>query len=215
MERGHFTLLGHLGRLLAQFRWRSPWYPERTTDDAILPRVPRDTLTLSKLRHDIGQFRYLRRLGLLDARFDAIITTYERLAAGMVAGGDADARKRLDGPERALIGNVYNRIVHLPEVRRVAHALSSAWNPREVEARFLDRGEGVVVIDDFLTPEALEGIRRFAMQATVWSGNRYAYGRFGAFFNDGFNCALLLQVAEELQQVLPRVITPRYPLRQI
>jgi hypothetical protein len=53
------------------------------------------------------------------------------------------------------------------------------------------------------------------MQATVWTGIRYAFGRFGAFFQDGFNCPLLLQVAEELQATLPRVITPRYPLRQI
>lgn len=121
----------------------------------------------------------------------------------------------LEGEEHAQIGNVYNRIVHLPEVPRVPRALSSHWSPQEVEAQFLQRGEGLVVIDDFLTPEALAGIRRFAMQATVWSGIRYAYGRFGAFFNDGFNCELLLQVAEELQQALPQVITDRYPLRQI
>ena len=50
---------------------------------------------------------------------------------------------------------------------------------------------------------------------TVWSGNRYNHGRLGAFFHDGFNCPLLLQIAEELQEALPRVIGRRYPLQQL
>jgi hypothetical protein len=215
MELGDFRILGHLGRMHALCRWGSPWYPMRVSGSSLLPRVPRDTLTVSKLRHDAGQFTYLRTLGLLDACFDPIIKTYELQAELLIKRGGQEARMRLDGNLRAQIGNVYNRIVHLPEVGRVDRALSLKWNPHDVEAQFLDQGQGVVVIDDFLTEEALEGIRRFAMQATVWSGIRYAFGRFGAFFNDGFNCALLLQVAEELQQTLPRVITPRYPLRQI
>jgi hypothetical protein len=210
MERGDFPLMEQLGKLLA-YRWRSPWYPQQTDENELLPRVPRDFLTVSKLRHDAGQFAYLRSLDLLPPQFDATIQTYRDLAGRL----HEEDRKVLSGAERALIGNVYNRIVHLPKVGRVERALSPNWSPREIEERFLDRGEGLVVIDDFLTPQALAGLHRFAMQATVWTGIRYAFGRFGAFFQDGFTCALLLQVAEELKAALPRVITPRYPLRQI
>jgi hypothetical protein len=214
MQQGDFNLMGQLGKLLA-YRWRSPWHPERLPTAQALPRVPRDILTVSKLRHDAGQFAYLRQLGLMDATFDATIDIYRHLADCMVATGQTEARKEMSDAERAVIGNTYNRIVHLPEVGRVARALSPSWNPGDIEARFVEHGEGLVVIDDFLTPQALEGLHRFAMQATVWTGIRYAFGRFGAFFQDGFNCPLLLQVAEELQAALPRVITPRYPLRQI
>ncbi|WP_202424573.1 hypothetical protein [Duganella levis] len=214
MQQGDFNLMGQLGKLLA-YRWRSPWHPERLPTGQALPRVPRDILTLSKLRHDAGQFAYLRQLGLLDATFDATIDIYRHLADCMVATGQTEARKEMSDAERTVIGNTYNRIVHLPEVGRVARALSPSWNPRDIEARFVEHGEGLVVIDDFLTPQALQDLHRFAMQATVWTGIRYAFGRFGAFFQDGFNCPLLLQVAEELQAALPRVITPRYPLRQI
>jgi hypothetical protein len=215
MEGTDFDLLGKLASLHAQMRWRSRWYPARLTADAALPPVPRDTLTVSKLRHDIGQFTYLRQLGVLDAGFDGIIAAYRQLAGRLIDGGGPEASRPMTPEERASIGHVYNRMVHVPQVGRVARALSGAWTPREVEERFLDRGEGVVVIDDFLSPEALDGLHRFAMQATVWTGIRYAYGRFGAFFNEGFNCPLLLQVAQELREALPRVITPRYPLRQI
>lgn len=214
MQQGDFILMGELGKLLA-YRWRSPRHPERRPAGQALPRVPRDILTVSKLRHDAAQFAYLRQHGLLDATFDATINIYRHLADRMAAAGQTEARKEMSDAERALIGNTYNRIVHMPEVGRVARALSPSWNPRDIEARFLEQGEGLVVIDDFLTSPALEGLHRFAMQATVWTGIRYAFGRFGAFFQDGFNCPLLLQVAEELQATLPRVITPRYPLRQI
>lgn len=70
-------------------------------------------------------------------------------------------------------------------------------------------------MDDFLSDEALESLRLFCLESTVWSANRYAYGRLGAFFHDGFNCPLLLQIAEELRNSLPRVIGDRYPLRQL
>ena len=49
-----------------------------------------------------------------------------------------------------------------------------------------------------LSSEALESLRLFCLESTVWTGNRYAHGRLGAFFQDGFNCPLLLQIAEEL-----------------
>ncbi len=172
-------------------------------------------VSVAKLRHDAGQFAYLRREGILAPEFDEVIRTYEQLAERMAERDGQEARIPLDGDAQRLIGRVYNRIVHLADTPRAAAALSSAWSPREVEAQFIEQRTGLVVIDDFLTPEALDGVRRFAMQSTVWSGIRYAYGRLGAFFHDGFNCPLLLQIAEELKAALPNVITDAYPLRQV
>jgi hypothetical protein len=49
----------------------------------------------------------------------------------------------------------------------------------------------------------------------VWSGTRYSEGRLGAFFVDGFNAPLLLQIAEEVRAAFPRLIGNRHPLRQL
>jgi hypothetical protein len=216
MRRGEFELLGRLGRLLVQYRWGSRWFPGGApAEESPVARVPRDVVSVTKLRHDAGQFRYLRGKGLLTAEFDGIIDLYEGLAARLFERDGSEARAELQGRERELIWHVYNRVVHLAEGPRTPRALSTSWKPRDVEAQFIEQRTGVVIIDDFLTPEALEGVRRFAMESTVWSGVRYAYGRLGAFFNDGFNCPLLLQIAEELKAALPRVIIPDYPLRQV
>jgi hypothetical protein len=72
-----------------------------------------------------------------------------------------------------------------------------------------------VVIDDFLTPEALHSLRLFCIESTVWFGNRYADGRLGALFFSGFNCPLLLQIAEEIRDQLPDQIGTRHALRQL
>ena len=126
-----------------------------------------------------------------------------------------DVRVPLDDEDRKRIGHVYNRIVHIRHTPRVRQALSGRWAAAAVESAYLDNPPGVVVVDGFLCAEALEGLRRFCLESTVWSANRYAHGRLGAFLRDGFNCPLLLQIAEELRQALPRVIGDRYPLRQL
>jgi hypothetical protein len=90
-----------------------------------------------------------------------------------------------------------------------------SWNPQVVEQQYLDKALGLVVIDDFLSTDVLKALRLFCLESTVWFANRYGHGRLGAFFNDGFNNALLLQIAEGLRDALPRVIVDRYPLRQL
>jgi len=62
----------------------------------------------------------------------------------------------------------------------------------------------IAVIDDFLTPEALEGLRRFCLEQPVWrTSHRDSY--LGAFLGRGFACPLLGQIAQELRAGLPEV----------
>lgn len=55
----------------------------------------------------------------------------------------------------------------------------------------------MVVIDDFLTPEALTRLRGYCAGSTVWRKN-YAAGYLGAAPEDGFACPLLAQIVEEI-----------------
>jgi tetratricopeptide (TPR) repeat protein len=57
-------------------------------------------------------------------------------------------------------------------------------------------GEKVHVIDDFLTPEALEQVRKFCLESTVWR-HPYKFGYVGAFAQDGFASTSLFAIAEE------------------
>ena len=192
------------------------WYPVAREDDPELPPSVRwdRVLTPSKLLHDIQQFEYLQRNGILRDALGPVIDSYDRMVDTLRPLGP-DARVPLVGAARAELGYVYNRIVHMRPTPRVPRALSSAWGARAVQEEFLSRRPSAVVVDDALTPDALDSLRLFCLESTVWSENRYRHGRLGSMFHDGFNCPLLVQIAEELQATLPRILTPQVPARQI
>lgn len=212
MQRTDLSLAGDLAAILAVLQRGSEWYPGRPGERP--PRIREAQLSVPKLRHDIDQFRYLREIGALDAGFDEIIQAYLG-TVDRVAGLGNNARVPLDPEDERAIGRTYGRIVHLASTPRVDTALSASWDRKAAQHLYRERRPGVVVIDDFLTEEALAGLYRFCLESTVWSGNRYANGRLGAFFFAGFNCPLLLQIAEEIRDALPELIGSRYPLRQI
>jgi tetratricopeptide (TPR) repeat protein len=216
MQAKDLTLAGEFASLLAQAQWGSEFYPPLSAGVAArLPvKTPTRFLTVPKLQHDIEQFQYLQRNGILGAEFTCIIHEYQRTIDRLTSRGVA-SRVPLDEEAEQTIGHVYNRIVYVRNTPRVKQAFSNEWAAEDVEKEYVDNSPGVVVMDNFLSGEALEGLRLFCLESTVWSGNRYAHGRLGAFFRDGFNCSLLLQIAEELRAKLPRVIGDKYPLRQL
>jgi hypothetical protein len=123
-----------------------------------------------------------------------------------IADDGFNRTQELTNEHRSLIGHIYNRIIHIRDTPRVKNALSKEWNETSVEYGYLDHPLGIVVVDDFLSDEALYSLREFCLQSTVWFQNR-SYGRLGAFFQgDGFNCPLLIQIAEELRDAFPRVM---------
>ncbi len=67
----------------------------------------------------------------------------------------------------------------------------------------------VTVIDDFLSPEALNELRNFCLGSTVFFGHN-ATGYVTSYMADGFACSLLYRIAEELQQAMPLVLGGRH-----
>jgi tetratricopeptide (TPR) repeat protein len=211
MERPDLWLAGELASILTVLQRASEWYP---AEPASQPRIPDAKLSVAKLRHDIDQFRHLRQIGVLDDAFEPIIDRYldahDRLAAL-----DGDVTIPLTPEDERTIGRAYGRIVHIAHAPRLETALSPSWDRNAAQHDYREHRRGVVVIDDFLTGEALDLVYRFCLESTVCSGNRYADGRLGAFFFSGFNSPLLLQIAEEIRDALPDVLGSQHPLRQL
>ncbi|MFO0758528.1 MAG: hypothetical protein U0359_18695 [Byssovorax sp.] len=216
MRRGDLRQAGDYAAVVTALRHGTRFHPARTDEPALeLPlRPPPVTLTVPKLTHDIEQLEYLRAQGLLDPALGPVLDGYRWVRDRLAAEGP-EARRPPDAEESRAMGELYGRIVHVRSTPRVERALSGRFDPAEVEARYLGSPPGIVVIDDFLSAEALRDLSRFCLESTIWSENRYAHGRLGAFFEAGFNCPLLLQIAEEIRAALPAVIGDRYPLRQM
>lgn len=63
----------------------------------------------------------------------------------------------------------------------------------------------LVVVDEFLTPQALKKLRRFCLESTIWQKS-YEGGYLGAFPEHGFASPLLAQIAEEMRLAYPSII---------
>ena len=172
-------------------------------------------LTPLKMKHDIDQFRYLRSHGRGGPELDEVLAAYER-ALERCAGKGPDERIPVAEIEEEKVRAVDGRILHLRSTPRVSGtALSESWDKRKVEDGYLDHSLGIMVIDDFLSPEAWRELLAFCQESTVWFANRYRNGRLGAFFGEGFNCPLLVQIAEEIREAFPRVIGQKHSLAQM
>ena len=172
-------------------------------------------LTPLKIKHDTEQFRHLRRHGRGGPELDEVLAAYERTLE-RCAGRGPDERIPVAEVEEETVRAVDGRILYLRPTPRVpGAALSDRWDKREVEDGYLDHSLGIMVIDDFLSPDAWRELLAFCQDSTVWFANRYRNGRLGAFFGEGFNCPLLVQIAEEIRDAFPRVIGRKHPLAQM
>ncbi len=70
----------------------------------------------------------------------------------------------------------------------------------------LTAGEQVHVIDNFLTPDALNQLRAFCLGSTVWR-HPYPFGYVGAFPQHGFASVSLFAIAEEFLAAMGEVLS--------
>ena len=82
-----------------------------------------------------------------------------------------------------------------------------------IGAQWATRKPQIVVIDDLLSQPALEALRRFCLESTIWR-NAFEEGYLGAFPEDGFACPLLTQIAEELPAAFPDIFAS-HPLQYL
>jgi tetratricopeptide (TPR) repeat protein len=216
LEQNNLQLAARYAKINASLRLGSRWYPFCRPADHAVPNFRNSpaTITVPKLEHDLAQFEYLRRRGWLDEEVAVALDGYRHALERLRAIGP-DAREPLTGDEERRIGDIYNRLVHVYDALPVAAALSDRWDRQAVQRQYRDSAPGLVVVDNFLSEAALEGLRTFCCASTIWSANVYAQGRLGSFFRAGFNCPLLVQMAEELRSGLPDLLHDANPLRQL
>jgi hypothetical protein len=122
--------------------------------------------------------------------------------------------------------NIYNKALHLPNVDEFSREdgsripmFSSSFDSEKIEKQWFgeepEAQPGVVVIDDFLSQEALARIRKLMLESTVWYQTKLPKkfgGYTGAYIDDGLNDRILLVLAAELRRALPRILQA-HPLK--
>jgi tetratricopeptide (TPR) repeat protein len=206
LHAGQHEKAAHFAQRNAQRVYASALWPERGREP---PRSFVGSLKAPKLRHDIEQLRYLQSKGILSDELAPIVAEFERTLSEILPVGDVE-RVAPSVEQRARLGGVYSRILHVRPTPRVDKALSYAWDMPAKEAEYVGNPPGIIVVDRLLSDDALQALRAFCLESTIWTTSRYENGYLGSFFTDGFNCPLLFQIAEELRAAMPRVIGDRH-----
>jgi tetratricopeptide (TPR) repeat protein len=154
--------------------------------------------------HNIEQLDHLRTIGSDDVHEFPDVPTEEiqglrRQLTDIIDGAKAKA------PTVSVHGRNGRILADLPYMRVSEQKLPQYLNPDvdygHIQQAFLTGGQKIQVIDDFLTPAALEQVQKFCLESTVWR-HAYKFGYMGAFPEDGFASISLFAIAEELQTAL-------------
>lgn len=160
----------------------------------------------SRIRHDCEQLELLAQRGKLPAAGAAALDLLKRYCSPTA---EANASITPSGPDAQALKAALATSFRVSEQAYSAPALAPQ-DYAALEDRYF--ADGIVVIDQFLSPSALASLRHFCEESTVWKTS-YQRGYVGAMLGRGFCPDVLLAITHELKQALPRVIGDRLLLQ--
>ena len=143
--------------------------------------------------------------GVLGPQHEGYRDMLEQLRQRASGHRDASWRMPVSPGEMTIIAPSFNRVLHHADCPALpGGAVNLSLDVTAIEARYNAKRPEIMHVDGLLTEEALQSIRRFCLDSTIWKRD-YPNGYLGAFLGDGFACPLLLQIAEELRLKFPGV----------
>jgi hypothetical protein len=171
------------------------------------PLFPPEDMAVNeiKLRHDCEQIEYLLGLGRLPASYQEVLEDYRRLLEEVRGKVGIDSVVPFDGARHPLVARTYKRPIYLANPPTLEGPLvNPELDSRAIEEGYLGAKPNIVTVDGLLAPGALRALRQYCLESTIW--NNIKPGYLGAYFFDGFCSELLLRIALELRERLPRVM---------
>ena len=155
-----------------------------------------------RLRHDREQLALLEHRGRLPASAAVALDTLERCSAGVQGSEDAIAPAQPQEAEalRKALTDVFYCVDPPFSGKTLAENDYAA-----LEESYFKSSPSLIVVDNFLSVEALAALREYCEEATVWRSYN-SNGYMGVTLGTGFAPRVLLQAADELRQAMPRVI---------
>ncbi len=162
--------------------------------------------------HNVEQIDHILNIGNSDKQAFAGVSTEERHTllrelTELIDGANGKA------PWVSVHGTSGQILADPPYVRvseeKLPRYLNADVDYRQIQEAISTGRQKVQVIDDFLTPDALDQVQRFCLESTVWR-HAYKFGYIGAFPQDGFASISLFAIAEELLTALGEALDGYY-----
>jgi tetratricopeptide (TPR) repeat protein len=175
---------------------------------------PWSQVTPVKLKHDLEQLDHLIQLELAPKTMTILRDQYRRMLEAVDRHVAPAQPLEVVGDDVAMIEKWYGRhYARTDPPIEPSGAINATIDWAAVEMSYLEGRPEIVTVDDFLTSNALAALRVFCLESSLW-GRTYGGGYLGSFMEDGFICPLLAQIADELRQRLPGILSP-HPLKKL
>jgi hypothetical protein len=170
-------------------------------------------VSTTKVAHDVEQLEYLLGLGKLSAEFSPVAAQYRELLAALSPTEEATPIQSFDAARFPLVARTYKQPLQIDQSPAPAGPmLNPAADWRGAQQRYLSSNPSVTVVDDLLSSAALDSLRRYCRESTLWNDLRSGY--LGTYLDEGFAPPALLRIATELRERLPEVIRD-HPLQSL
>jgi tetratricopeptide (TPR) repeat protein len=170
------------------------------------------TISKAKIDHDIDQFNYLADSGYEVEKFQALAKLYRDVSLEIDWSGKQI--QQLSNEHQKLLKETYNRSIKVLEAPELVNgALSDTLERGKITKDYFKHDHGLTYVDNFLTPSALNSIRKFLLGSTIWFDIKIG-GYLGAYLKEGLACPLLLQIADDLRINFPEIFK-NHQLKQL
>ena len=163
------------------------------------------TIIPSRIKHDIEQLDYLRSYEIAMDIPEAYVETLNQLKPQVLALDADNQPLQVTSAQAQSLAPSYNRIFHYADSSALSQGVINPNLDREdIQRRYQASHPEILYIDGLLCEEALQALRRFCLESTIWKKD-YMEGYLGAMLGEGFASPLLLQIAEELREQFPGI----------
>ncbi len=170
-------------------------------------------ISKAKIDHDIEQLEYLVSQNYETKKFNDLANVYKEVADNIDWLSETKILA-LSKKSQALLKGSYNSLIHLIEAPKSQEkVVNNSLNIEKITNNYFDHEFGLTYIDNFLTPSALESLRKFLLGSTIWFDIK-TNGYLGAYLGEGLANPLIIQIADEMRKKFPKIFKD-YPISKI
>jgi tetratricopeptide (TPR) repeat protein len=156
----------------------------------------------------IGHIEYLIAHGKLDASFTELAGIYRDILEESAGTADSHDLITLTPAQIDRVQTVLPRALHYADSAPVrGSAVNPALDSAAIQRDYRNSPWRMTWFDDFLTPGALNSLRKFCLESTIFF--RQSHNTFvSSYLHEGFNCSVLYKIVSELKVKFPDVVGP-------
>ena len=167
------------------------------------------SISKAKIDHDIEQFEYLVSQGYDTKKFTDLAVLYKKVSAEIDWPSETEIIY-ISNNHQNLIKENYNRLTHQVKLIKLKQeAVNNSLNVDKITNNYYDHQFGLTYIDNFLSPTALEALRKFLLESTIWFDIKKG-GYLGAYLKEGLASTLIIQIADELRKKFPKIFKDHF-----